>query len=1254
MFDPYFVVGVARDPQVSWSHDPWLVALSLGLAVLASVMAVHLAGLARMASTALGRRATVASAALALGGGVWAMHFVGMLASALCSQGSFRPGITALSIVPSVLAAWVALSVMARPGTGRRGATLGGLLMGSGIGLMHYLGMSASTLAPVIRYDVWGFLLSMAYALALAVAALHARLWLQQRPGVSPWLADLAGGTVLGLAIAGMHYISIDAVRLVGPIVSPSADTAAFKGRLSLAIAAVSVLLMVVVGVANTALRHRVLYRRTMANESRLRAVLATAVDGIITIRADGVIQSYNKAAERLLGWREDEVLGRDVAMIVAPQHRESYEAYRRSHGETAFSRMTGSSRELEAQRKDGSPVMIRLAVGRVEQPGLPLYVGFLVDLTERRTLEAERRQGEAQLRSLVRNIPGVAFRCRFQSDWAMLFISDAVESLTGWTADDLVSGRVVFGSLIHPEDTDAVWTKISAAVQEGRSYQIEYRLIARSGAVVWVSETGRGGSDTPGRVDYIDGVVMDVSELKARNAEFSGVLRALDRAQAVAEFDLCGCLLTANANFLNLFGYTLEEVQGRHHALFCTPQYVQDPAYVALWDRLARGELDAGEYERVGKDGREVWIQATYNPILDAQGRTTKIVKFATDLSERRAMEQDLRAAKEAAEAAALARATFLANMSHEIRTPMNAIIGFSEALLDTPLEAAQRRQLATVHQAARSMLRLLNDILDTAKLEKGAVLLEQHDFSLRALCEQIVGSLRIQADQKALALESDYPADVPEFWHGDAFRMQQILVNLVGNALKFTHQGGVTLRVRHVDGQVQVAVADTGIGIDAARLSHIFDPFAQADASTTRRYGGSGLGTTIARQLAELMGGSITVQSTPGQGSVFTVRLPLPRASAAAMEVQMGQETVQLPPLRILAVDDVPANLELLQIVFAQGGHTVTCAASGAEAVQAAARERFDIALMDLQMPGMDGLEVTRRLHAQDAERGLRPTPVIALSASVLDQDRRNARAAGMEGFASKPVERLRLLQEMARVLGLPGAPSAGAPLPAALAATAPVLPPPLPLSLAPLASLPLAAPAPPIDWQRGLRAWGQPQALRQAIDRFLPDAWGLVAELQASGRASDWPRLTAVAHRLRGAAANLALVRLQAAAEGLERAAQSADAELARDALAAIAPALESVREALPPPAPEGATTACAPQADPARIAEAIDALEHSLARFEIAEAPLAQLLTALRGPDAQRLQDTLNRFDFDAARACLQALRSAHARHETAEP
>jgi PAS domain S-box-containing protein len=1244
MLERFFVVGVARDPQNLWGHDPWLVALSVVLAVASSLMALHLAALALRAQDRLSRHLTVASGAVALGGGVWSMHFVGMLAFDLCALGRFEPWVTALSFLPSLLASWMALQVLTQERPTGRTIMLGGALVGAGIGVMHYAGMSASDMSAFIRYDVGGFAASIVFAVAMAILALWVRFGMLRIWAARPWLSTLLGGLVLGLGIAGMHYISMAAVRVSSNayVFGPVPETARY---MALAIALLAVLLGLVVTIVNTGLRARWLLRTTEQSESRLRAVVDTAMDAIIIADADGTIQSFNGAAERMLGWSPQEAVGRHVSMLAGPAHAGTQGLYLPRDLSRGEARQVGADKDIHVRRKDGSLVPVRLVVGRVDLPGPPVLVGFLTDLTERRAIEQERRRGEEQLRSLVRNIPGVAFRCRYDADWSMLFISDAVEALTGWPADDFLHGRISFGRIVHAGDAERIGAQVAQALETGESYALEYRLHTRDGGIRWVSETGRGVASGQEPVQWIDGVIMDMTDFKAHNAEFVGTVTAIGRSQAVIEFDLHGVVLTANRNFLDLMGYTLAEIAGQHHRIFCTPEYAGSQAYQAFWARLGQGEFNAGEYLRLGRGGREVWIQATYNPIFDAQGRAFKIVKFATDLTDRRRMEVDLRAAKEQAENAAAARSTFLANMSHEIRTPMNAIIGFTEALLDTQLESTQRRHLGTVHHAARSMLRLLNDILDTAKLEKGAVELELADFSLRELCDQILASLRINAAKKGLEVVLDYPDGVPGHWQGDAFRIQQVLLNLLGNAIKFTQEGHVTLRVSGTDGHLVLEVIDTGIGIDAAGVERIFDPFAQADASTTRRYGGTGLGTTIARQLAELMGGTIALASRVGHGSTFTVRLPLHTGQPAAQGAVLARDWLRapLPTLSVLAVDDVPANLELLQIMLQRGGHRITSACSGAQALEAFAKDRFDVILMDLQMPDMDGLEVTRHLRSFERARQRKPTPIVALSASVLEQDRRNARAAGMDGFASKPVEPVRLMAEIARVIGVRD--DGADPVFAVTSAFG---------SLGDLGvpQGPRAHPQQPpaIAWDRGVALWTQARYLRDAIERFMQESGVALAGLLSAHQADDWDSLAARAHRVHGAAANLALPAVQQFAGQIEHAARARAAAPAQIALLALATALDAVRVALRnPQAPDaqlqGTASAPAPlqQAERARVLAAIDALAQALAQGELADAPLAVLEGELPAVTLNSLQEALDRFDFDEARACLQALR-----------
>ena len=1246
MLDRFFLVSAEQVALNAFmSHDPWLVAVSVALAIASSIMALHLAGLARRASVASSRRLILLSGSVALGGGVWSMHFVGMLAFDLCASGDFNPWITVGSVIPSLLASWVALNVLAQAQVHTRSLILSGTLVGGGIGVMHYTGMAASEFAPVMRYDVPGFLASLLFAVVVACLALAVHFRLARWRRLPRWLAASLGGVVMGLAIAGMHYIAMAAVRVVSPVAEPAAS-GEHAAYLALAVAMMALLIGVVITGVNMSLRFSQLLRETRATASRLSALVDTAVDGIVIIDARGTVRLFNGAAQQLLGWRAEEVIGQNIRMLMPQPHRDAHDGYLHNYLTTGKAKIIGAGREIEALRKDGTLVPIRLAVGRVEQPGEPLFVGFLTDLSARKALERERRQGEEQLRSLVANLPGVAFRCLNGDNWPMLFISDAVLQATGWTAEDFVQGRIHFGDIIEPEDAADIALDIEHALGAGRPYQVEYRIKTREGHIRWMSENGRGVPDADGTMRWIDGVILDVTQTKARNAEFEGTVQAIGRSQATVEFNLRGHVLAANPNFLALTGYTLDEVMGQPHAMFCRADFAQSDAYAAFWRRLGQGEFAAGEFERVGKDGREVWIQATYSPIFDANGKVMKVIEIATDLSRRRAMERDLRTAKDRAEQAAAARSTFLANMSHEIRTPMNAIIGFTEALLDSPLESTQRRHLGTVHHAARSMLRLLNDILDTAKLEKGAVELEIEAFSLRELCDQILASLRIAAAKKGLTLALDYPPTVAEFWLGDAFRIQQILLNLIGNAIKFTHEGSITLRVSvSSERLLLLEVVDTGIGIDAAGLQRIFDPFSQADASTTRRYGGTGLGTTIARQLAELMGGRIAVVSQVGQGSTFSVHLPLQVAPEHAGDSTAaggrGKPRVALPPLRVLAVDDVPANLELLDITLQRGGHQVVLAHSGADAVQAFERERFDVVLMDLQMPDMDGLEATRHLRRFEQAQRRKPTAIVALSASVLEQDRRNARAAGMDGFASKPIEPLRLIGEIARVVGLHG-----------LADDAP----PLTGSAPQGADTSQGRSAPPqqhaIDWERGVRLWTQARYLREAIARFLQDGEATQDALRGAMAADDMPALAAAAHRLRGAAANLALTTVQCLAERLEAAAAPEAPASARQGLIdEIADALHHVGKALgsldaPDASPAGAPAAPAPMgaAERAPVLAALASMAQALAVGELPDGPLAVLERHLPATSLDGLREALDRFDFDDALGALHTLQA----------
>jgi PAS domain S-box-containing protein len=517
--------------------------------------------------------------------------------------------------------------------------------------------------------------------------------------------------------------------------------------------------------------------------------------------------------------------------------------------------------------------------------------------------------------------------------------------------------------------------------------------------------------------------------QLRVSRARSAAILEsALD---AILTVDAHGHITQFNPAAEQTFGFRRAEAVGQFHGEQLLPALRLPPPGQAGGPPLGR------RFEAVGrrKDGTEFPVEMIV-VLLHVEGEAL-YTAYVHDITERRRANTELLQAKEAAEAASRAKSEFLANVSHEIRTPLNGILGMTELAMRTGLDAEQRDYLGLVRSSADALLSVINDLLDFSKIEAGKMHLDPVDFVVRELLDEALRPLALRAEAKGLALTCEVRPDVPELLVGDPLRLRQVLVNLVGNAVKFTEAGGVAVHVEataFAQGEVglRVAVRDTGIGIPPEKHALIFSPFAQADGSTTRRFGGTGLGLSISARLVDLMGGHLWLESTPGQGSTFhfTVRLArsftVPTALRAlqaraartsGMPAPAEEEVVPLlQPLRVLLAEDNPVNQKFVVRLLQRGGHTVTVAEDGQRALDALAGQEFDLVLMDVQMPGADGLEVTRALRAREAEAGGH-VPVIALTAHAMKGDRERCLEAGMDGYLAKPVEP-RALWEAVRV--------------------------------------------------------------------------------------------------------------------------------------------------------------------------------------------------------------------------------------------
>jgi PAS domain S-box-containing protein len=528
--------------------------------------------------------------------------------------------------------------------------------------------------------------------------------------------------------------------------------------------------------------------------------------------------------------------------------------------------------------------------------------------------------------------------------------------------------------------------------------------------------------------------IALRTSELETSHQSTRAIIdSSLDAVVRISEE---GLITGWNARAEQTFGWRAAEAVGQPLAELIVPERLRAAHRQGL-ERYRRTRTSHVLHQRLElsalhRDGHEFPVELVIAPIVT--GETLSFCAFANDITKRRAAEEALRQAKEAAEAAT--KSEFLANMSHEIRTPLNAVLGFSELLIgkDGAIPPEELRDhLRTIHTSGQHLLELVNDILDLSKIEAGQLQLECVRCSPHEILAEVVSLLRVRAAEKNLKLEYRWNGGIPDAIRTDPARLRQVLMNLVGNALKFTERGGVKIVVQldrlAESPSLEFSVADTGIGIAPDKLETVFDPFVQADTSVTRRFGGTGLGLAITRRLTRMLGGELTVESQPGRGSTFRFTIatgPLdhvqegevpPQATAAGdITRAAGNNTsLRLPQARILVIEDGDANRKLLKIVLSRAGCEVTSAENGQIGVELAVAQPFDLILMDMQMPVLDGYTATRQLR----DRGL-TLPIIALTAHALKGDEERCREAGCSGYLTKPIEALKLLSVLSQHLG------------------------------------------------------------------------------------------------------------------------------------------------------------------------------------------------------------------------------------------
>jgi len=745
-----------------------------------------------------------------------------------------------------------------------------------------------------------------------------------------------------------------------------------------------------IVGVVQDITKEKIAELAVEESEQRYRDLFDNINDGIGMLDANGSVLYCNQAYAKICGYADAESMkGVLIPDIVHPEDKvSSQEAFKELTEKGVYEGYEG-----RILHEDKTMTWVRVSSTAIYNDKGELVGSRDVtrDITSTKRANLKLKETKNQFENLFELSPDFMFKSRVD-DFKLVDVNQRACDFYGYTKEEFKN--------LYVEDIQTCLGRGYDHIPIGHVVEVERSHRKKDGTIfpVYISYCKLDE-------EYVLAIARDITVRKQASKEVNDLKYALDEASIVVIMDNDGKILSVNDKFCKISKYSKEELIGSTHKIL-NSDYHPTSFWKEVWDTISMGNVWSGEIKNKAKDGSYYWTQSSIIPFLDELGNPIQYIAIRTDITEQKALEKALRAAKEEADKNARIKENFLANMSHEIRTPMNGVFGFSRLLLQTKVDSTQQKYAQSIYSSAENLLAVINDILDVSKMESGKFEIKNSDFDLADKIKSVLKILQVSLDQKGLGLIVEIDEKIPSCIVAAPNRIGQVLINLVGNAIKFTEKGKIHLKVHLQEEKVLLfEVVDTGIGIPEDKWDTVFDSFMQIESYITREYEGTGLGLSISKELVRLMGGEIALKSEVGKGSTFYFTIPF-EFCKEVKESSTFKENVLLKHLKVndgvkvLVAEDHPVNQELAIIYLGLLNCSYELVENGKDAVEKAANTKFDIILMDIQMPQMDGIEATRQIRAFDKD-----TPIIAMTAHALEKEKQGCLDIGMNDYLTKP---------------------------------------------------------------------------------------------------------------------------------------------------------------------------------------------------------------------------------------------------------